>query len=257
MSDFGRREFLFSAGITGAGLLAFYGLARRYGFSSTPWGVSSESNSAGFGPLVATKTNNTGETFLALPKDFQYTVFGETGSRMLDGNPTPRAHDGMAAFLVNDELRLVRNHEVDIKIGAPGAAIGPDPFDPLAAGVTTLVIDPKTRKLVRDFVSLSGTLLNCAEATRGIVISCEETVLGPAKIKNSDGVEEGGFKAAMATVLKSRRLPTKLSRRYRSKQWVASCTKQLQLTRRRELSTSPRICRRPDSTGSFLQRKVN
>src|SRR6185295_15708254 len=92
--------------------------------------------------------------------------------------------------------RLVRNHEIDIKIGAPDAAIGPNPFDPLAAsGVTTLVIDPRTRQLKRDFVSLSGTLLNCAGGRTpwNSWISCEETVLGPAKSKNSDGADQGGF----------------------------------------------------------------
>ncbi len=194
----GRREFLFSAGATGVGLLGFYGLARRYGFSEVSGDLSSFANPSALGPLVTTRSNNTAESFLALPKDFQYTVFGETGSRMSDGKSTPSDHDGMAAFLVNGELRLVRNHEINIKIGVPGAAIGPNPYDPLASGgVTTLVIDPKTRKLVRDFVSLSGTLLNCAGGPTPWQswISCEETVLGPAKTKNTDGNEEGGFKA--------------------------------------------------------------
>ena len=115
---------------------------------------------------------------------------------MSDGKLTPSDHDGMAAFLVNGELRLVRNHEIDIKTGAPGAAIGPNPFDPLAAsGVTTLVVDRKTRLLVRDFVSLSGTLLNCAGGRTpwNSWISCEETVLGPTKSKDSDGRNQGGF----------------------------------------------------------------
>jgi secreted PhoX family phosphatase len=146
LSNLGRREFLLGAGLTGAGLLAFYGLSRHSGFSGSLWTASSDSASSLLGPLLPAKTTNTGETFLALPKDFQYTVIGKTGSRMSDGKLTPSDHDGMAAFFVNGELRLVRNHEVPTKIGTSGAAVGPNAFDPLAAsGTTTLVIDPKTR----------------------------------------------------------------------------------------------------------------
>jgi len=194
LSNLSRRQFLLSAGLTGGGLLAFYGLARRYGLIEMPASLSSPK--AAFGPLVATQTNNTGETLLALPKDFQYTVFGKTGTRMFDTRSTPPAHDGMAAFKVGDQLRLVRNHEVSVKTGAPGAAIGPNAYDPLAGGgTTTLVIDPKTRELVSDFISLSGTLINCAGGATpwNSWISCEETVLGPTRVKNVDGAYEGGF----------------------------------------------------------------
>jgi len=196
VSDLGRREFILRAGITGTGLLAFHGLVQRYGLFRAPASVSLRSNSAGYGPLVAAKTNNTGETLLALPKDFQYTVFGKAGTRMSDGQLTPPAHDGMAAFQVKDELRLVRNHEVNNHIGTPGSAIGPNVYDPLAAGgTTTLVIDPNTRELVKDFISLSGTLVNCAGGRTpwNSWVSCEETVLGPAKFKNSEGENRGGF----------------------------------------------------------------
>jgi len=158
--------------------------------------ASLSSPKAAFGPLVATQTNNTRETLLALPKDFQYTVFGKTGTRMFDSYSTPPAHDGMAAFEVGGQLRLVRNHEVSVKTGAPGAAIGPNAYDQLAGGgTTTLIIDPKTRELVSDFISLSGTLINCAGGATpwNSWISCEETVLGPTKVKNAEGAYEGGF----------------------------------------------------------------
>ena len=185
---------MLSAGLTGGGLLAFYGLAKRYGLIDRPASISSTNSP--YGPLVAAKTNNTSETLLALPKDFQYTVFGKTGTKMFDSRPTPSAHDGMAAFLVNNQLRLLRNHEVDVKLGKLGAAIGPNAYDQLASGgTTTLVIHPKTRELVSDFISLSGTLLNCAGGATpwNTWISCEETVLGPANVKNTDGAVEGGF----------------------------------------------------------------
>jgi secreted PhoX family phosphatase len=180
--------------LTGGGLVAFYGLAKRFGLHSASAALSPRS--APYGPLLAAKTNNTGETLLALPKDFQYTVFGKTGTKMADNHLTPAAHDGMAAFKFGNELRLVRNHEVDRKIGTPGAAIGPNAYDELACGgTTTLVIDPNTRELHSDFVSLSGTLFNCAGGATpwNTWISCEETVLGPTRIKNADGATEGGF----------------------------------------------------------------
>ena len=196
MAKLGRREFLLSAGITGGGLLAFYGLAKRYGLLNLPGTTSAPPTTAAYGPLLAARANNTGEMLLALPKDFQYTVFGKTGTQMFDNRPTPSDHDGMAAFKVGNELRLVRNHEVDKRIGSDGVAIGPNAYDPLAAGgTTTLVIDPNTRELVRDFTSLSGTLLNCAGGPTpwNSWISCEEAALGRAKVKNSDGQDEGGF----------------------------------------------------------------
>ena len=194
LSNPGRRQFLLSAGLAGGGLLAFYGLAKRYGLSALPGSVSATNSP--YGPLVAAETRNTGEALLALPKDFHYTVFGKTGTKMFDGHPTPAAHDGMAAFFVNNQLRLVRNHEVDIKIGKSGAAIGPNAYDQLASGgTTTLVIDPNTREVVSDFVSLSGTLANCAGGATpwNTWISCEETVLGPTRVKNAGGAMEGGF----------------------------------------------------------------
>jgi hypothetical protein len=70
-----------------------------------------------YGALLPAKARNTGETIIALPEGFEYAVIGRTGSKMSDGAPTPAAHDGMAAFNVNGELRLVRNHEINGGIG--------------------------------------------------------------------------------------------------------------------------------------------
>ena len=137
-----------------------------------------------YGPLRPTKSNNTNEIVLALPEGFQYTVIGKTGAKMSDGRPTPPKHDGMAAFAVGNELRLVRNHEVtNNERGIRGSAIGANPYDASAGGgTTTLIIDPDTREPLKDFVSLSGTLVNCAGGPTpwGSWISCEETVRGPS-----------------------------------------------------------------------------
>lgn len=139
-----------------------------------------------YGGLISKPAANTGETLLELPEGFEYTVFGRTGEPMSDGRPTPAAHDGMAAFQVGGELRLVRNHEVRGPVG-PGRSIAPGPasYDPNApGGTTTLIVNPGTRTLERSFVSLSGSSTNCAGGPTpwggGSWITCEETTRGPA-----------------------------------------------------------------------------
>ncbi|HYO64031.1 MAG TPA: alkaline phosphatase PhoX [Pyrinomonadaceae bacterium] len=193
MSEVNRRTFL-RRGVYAGGALAMQGLVARGALDAL--GAAGAEASGGYGPLQPAKSRNTGETLLALPEGFEYTVLGRTGSAMSDGRPTPRAHDGMAAFRVGGELRLVRNHEINSGVGTPGAALAEKSYDPLAGGgTTTLVIDPKTRELVRSFVSLSGTLINCAGGPTpwGSWISCEETVMGPTRFRNAEGRELGGF----------------------------------------------------------------
>ena len=117
---------------------------------------------------------------------------------MADGRATPPAHDGMATFQVKNELRIVRNHEISGgRVPKEGAGIGSgNHYDETAAGgTTTLVINPKTRELVRDFVSLSGTLINCAGGVTpwGSWISCEETTLGQTVRTTRTGAKIGGF----------------------------------------------------------------
>jgi len=148
--------------------------------------------------LRAAKARNTGEEILTLPEGFEYNVIGKTGAKMSDGNLTPAAHDGMAAFKVNGELRLVRNHEINNGLGRDGAAFGDAAFAydmKAGGGTTTLIIDPKTREIVKDFVSLNGTLHNCAGGPTpwGSWVSCEETTLGKSMIKDERGRERGGF----------------------------------------------------------------
>lgn len=136
-----------------------------------------------YGMLQRRSAANTGQVLLALPEGFEYTVFGLATETLSDGRPTPPMHDGMAAFQVGSELRLVRNHEVRFPVG-PGAAIVPggSSYDPHAGGgTTTLVIDPESRLPVRSWASLSGTSTNCAGGPTpwGSWISCEETTAGP------------------------------------------------------------------------------
>src|SRR6185369_17235304 len=107
-----RRDFLYRLGLFSGGLaLASSGLLKRAEvFAQT--GDLSKFRATGYGELKPAATQNTGESFLALPEGFQYKVFGRRGGQMSDENKTPAMHDGMAAFSVGNELRLVRNHEI-------------------------------------------------------------------------------------------------------------------------------------------------
>jgi uncharacterized protein len=154
-----RRDFLRRGATTAGGLTvatALQGLLSRA--EASPAGNRKgllAPNNGGYGPLV-TDPNGV----LSLPAGFSYVRFGETGSLMSDGVPTPGAHDGMAAFEgpTHNQVRLVRNHE---QSGAAPFAL--PAYDPLAAGGTTnLVYDTAARELVGSYSSLSGTVRNCA-----------------------------------------------------------------------------------------------
>lgn len=199
METLNRRTFLRYTVIS-AGAAALQGLVARRAFSGTDYRhLKAERGEGGYGPLLPLASRNTGETLLELPQGFQYTVFGKTGAPMSDGNPTPRAHDGMAAFQGNGVIRLVRNHEINNLRGKPGATIGGTaPGYDLSAGggTTTLIVDPATRLLIRDFVSLNGSLHNCAGGPTpwGAWITCEETTFGRTiLVDNRRKQHYGGF----------------------------------------------------------------
>lgn len=189
------RRQLLSDAIKLGGSAAFAGIVSRGLLADT-----SRDNAFGYGDLFPTTSLNTGETILMLPKGFQYTVFGRKGTIMSDGNVTPSQHDGMAAFASADgDIRIVRNHEVTGDHVSDSKCIvdasNPYAYDHTApAGCSTIVIDPVTRLLKRDFVSLAGTHTNCAGGATpwGSWLSCEETVFGATIGKSTDG-PFGGF----------------------------------------------------------------
>lgn len=177
-------------GTTLATLAAHSARANSPGYDGDRHGWSFDGYRSEYGALEPTPDQD-GNHILALPRDFHYVTFSKIGDKMSDGNICPRAHDGMTCLEGRGGVvRLIRNHEVRT---APGAFNDPSTFsmggpadkryDPLGVGGTvTLDFDLRKKKLVRDFISLNGTIVNCSGglAWRGMGwITSEETVNGP------------------------------------------------------------------------------
>jgi secreted PhoX family phosphatase len=138
-----------------------------------------------YGELAPAPDQN-GDLILALPRDFHYVTFSKTGEAFGAGLIVPRNHDGMACFERPGHLvRLIRNHE--LRNGAGNFALGVNGpahlrYDAKGmGGCMTLDFDTRKKRLVRQFVAIGGTFVNCAGgyAWRDSGwITCEETVNG-------------------------------------------------------------------------------
>ena len=127
-----------------------------------------------------------GNTILALPKDFRYVTFSKTGDTFGNGLLVPRNHDGMACFEGRGHtVRLIRNHELrnapgDFTLGVNAPA--PLRYDERGmGGCMTLDFDTRRKRLVRQFVSIGGTFVNCSggwSLRNSGWITCEETTAG-------------------------------------------------------------------------------
>jgi secreted PhoX family phosphatase len=189
-----RRTFLTRAAAASGGLLSLGAVERLV--AADALGAGRRPTAEPYGPLRRTPDQR-GIEVLALPAGFSYVTFSHSGSTMSDGNPTPLALDGMAAFGGRrGTVRLVRNSEDRNPAGTPGGLIGDRTaaYDPTGfGGTTTLVFDERRRELVEDFVSLNGTIVNCAG---GISyghrhwLTGEESVGGPQHVNVPDRFAE-------------------------------------------------------------------
>ncbi len=144
---------------------------------------------SGYGPLITDP-----DGLLDLPKGFSYKIISRVGETMDDGFLLPGLPDGMATFEGPNGLTiLIRNHELMPNFQSPFgkslelySSINREKlFDaggdktPCGGGTTTVIYDTKQQKVVKQYLSLVGTIRNCAGGPTpwNSWISCEETVL--------------------------------------------------------------------------------
>lgn len=185
-----RKQFIQQASAVAMG---FSGL---HIFSSCSNGKEAQANvvSEAFGPLVPDP-----EGIFDLPEGFSYKIISRFHDTMDDGFFVPHRPDGMATFEGPDGTTiLIRNHEVNAARGGDESAFGSDfalteklskedfydagvNNNPGQGGTTTVVYDTKKQQVVRQYLSLAGTIRNCAGGPTpwNSWLTCEEFVSSP------------------------------------------------------------------------------
>ncbi|AWT60353.1 MAG: hypothetical protein DF168_01561 [Candidatus Moanabacter tarae] len=183
---FSRRDFIRNSTYVTVGFLGL-----RYFLHSSAKGQSYFNEVLGYGPLL-----DDPQQIIDLPRGFSYKVLSQTGDFMDDGFRIPGAPDGMAAFSEpSGQTIIVCNHELSQESTNVGP-YGPENelfhqidrskvYDPgiegmpALGGTSTILYDCKKGQISSQFLSLAGTVRNCAGGPTpwGSWITCEETTL--------------------------------------------------------------------------------
>lgn len=180
-----RRAFNLGLTSTAFAGLGLAGCANIPGYRTAPM-----RRAAGNGPLGPLRPAP--GRLLDLPARLRYEIVSSRNDRMSDGHRVPDRADGMGSFRMDDRLMvLIRNHELgyDDHEGGPfRAEVSAPPgnliYDtdwnerPLPGGTTTMIYDYRDHVLVRQHLSLVGTIRNCAGGATpwGSWLTCEEDV---------------------------------------------------------------------------------
>ena len=185
-----RRKFLYQSSRYSLGFLglqAFVSACDSGGGEQLAKGFNNSLH-PGYGPLQTDP-----EGIMNLPQGFTYKVISRRGDQMADGFLVPGMADGMATFQGPDnKVLIVRNHEVspgDTEEGAFGSDLAllsnlsqEQLYDygngtvPCLGGTTTIVYNPDTGEIDHEYLSLVGTIRNCAGGSTpwNSWITCEE-----------------------------------------------------------------------------------
>lgn len=206
-----RREFLKLTGIVSLG---FLGLRHFMGHPLLAEARAAADFSIGYGSLMPDP-----QGLLNLPQGFSYKIISRQGDKMSDGLLVPGAPDGMATFPgPNGRVILVRNHELSGgTTGAFGAQnemlskVAKDLFfdfgqgrNPQLGGTTTLVYNPATGQVEKQFLSLVGTTRNCSGGPTpwNTWITCEESVMKPDGTNGCEQAHGYNFEVPASTKMK-------------------------------------------------------
>ncbi len=206
--SFSRRGFLSGSAAAAAGFAGLRTLVHTATVNaddSAGDATTSPSDEIGYGELLADPKG-----VLALPRGFTYKIISEEGDEMHDGFLVPGAPDGMAALAGPYGLTvLLRNHELTpddtgpfgedrkladkvhpSKIYDAGNGVTPN-----SGGTSTIVFDTQTGRIVRQFLSLVGTIRNCAGGPTPwkTWISCEESVLTAGEHEDFQTEKDHGY----------------------------------------------------------------